>query len=133
MRQSATAQKFRHTSVPRQAGERARLKVVQGPDAGAIYVVNGTRATIGRGEDCDVVVSDLKASRSHAELNLAGNQWSLKDLGSANGVVLNGKSMRAGALKANDVFVVGETTLICVSPGLRGAPNVNAVAGPRPA
>lgn len=105
------ALKFRHADVPRQADERARLKVIYGPDAGATFVVNGISATIGRGEDCDVVITDLKASRRHAVLSLAVNGWSVQDLGSANGISHNGKATRGAAVKTGDTLTVGETTL----------------------
>lgn len=105
------ALRFRHTSVPKQAGELARLKVVHGPDAGAIYVLTGARATLGRGEDNDVVISDLKASRLHAELLLGPGGWSFRDLASSNGVMLNGKAAQSAALKLGDAITVGETTL----------------------
>lgn len=107
----ANALKFKHTNVPRQQGERARLKVVQGPDYGAVYVVTGTKVSIGRGEDCDVVISDLKASRRHAEVSVLGAGWNVKDLGSANGILYNGKASRMAALRSSDTITLGETTL----------------------
>ena len=49
--------RFKQTQVSRQNGELARLKVVQGPDYGAVYVICGARATIGRGYVSEVSVS----------------------------------------------------------------------------
>ena len=45
------AVRFKQLSLERQKGELARFKVVQGPDYGAIYVITGTKALIGRGEE----------------------------------------------------------------------------------
>lgn len=106
-----TAQRFKHTDVPRQMGELGRFKVVQGPDYGAIYVVVGPRASLGRGEDCDIVISDLKASRLHAEIFYVNGAWNIKDKGSANGILLNGKVLRESPLKLNDIVTIGESTL----------------------
>lgn len=105
------AVKFKTNTVPRQQGERARFKVVRGPDYGAVYVLTDAKATIGRGEECDVVVSDLKASRKHAELGMTATGWQIKDLGSANGILINGKSAPSAILNARDTVSIGETVL----------------------
>jgi hypothetical protein len=105
------AVRFKHTSVPRQQGEQARLKVVQGPDFGAVYVITGTRATLGRGEENDIMVSDLKASRRHAEFSQVPGGWNVRDLGSANGLLHNGRVTREATIKSGDSVTFGETTL----------------------
>ena len=105
------ALKFKHTQIPRQQGERARLKVVQGPDSGAIYVITAATARIGRGEDSDVILSDLKSSRVHAELFLDGTGWAVRDLKSANGILHNGKSAVTARLQFQDTITLGGTTL----------------------
>jgi hypothetical protein len=106
-----TALRFKSTSVPRQQGELARLKVVQGPDFGAMYVVCGGRATIGRGEENDVVLSDLRSSRKHAEVSVKDGAWQVRDLGSANGILHNGSPVKASPIRSSDTLTVGETTL----------------------
>lgn len=103
------AQKFKFTDVQRQNGETARLKVIHGPDAGALYVILGNSASIGRGEDCDVIISDLKASRLHAQVSRSSGGWQIQDLGSSNGILHNGKATRSERLILNDTFTVGET------------------------
>lgn len=106
------ALKFRQTDVARQEGELARLKVVSGPDLGAVYVVTSARITIGRGDECDVVLTDLKTSRRHAELILnAGIGWSIQDLGSINGIAWNGKAVRSNPIKTRDTIGLGDTVL----------------------
>jgi pSer/pThr/pTyr-binding forkhead associated (FHA) protein len=86
------ALRFRNWKTPKQVGERVRLKVVHGPDSGSLFVVTAPKFTIGRGEENDVVIGDLRASRRHAELVRQPNgMWHLTDLGSQNGVVWNGK------------------------------------------
>lgn len=105
------AVRFKQQSVPRQQGEQARLKVVQGPDYGAIYVITGQRITLGRGEENDIMVSDLKASRRHAEFFLTPVGWHVKDLGSANGLLHNGRATRDTPVQTGDTLTFGETTL----------------------
>ncbi|OFZ80652.1 MAG: hypothetical protein A3K03_12040 [Bdellovibrionales bacterium RIFOXYD1_FULL_44_7] len=106
----ASALKFKHTNVSRQQGEYARLKVVQGPDFGTVFVFIGVKVSVGRGEDNDAVVSDLKASRKHAEFVLTGGWWEVKDAGSANGILHNGRAVKSAVLKAGDSITLGETT-----------------------
>lgn len=105
------AVRFKTTQVPRQQGETARIKVLRGPDYGAVYVMSQNRATIGRGEDNDIVISDLKASRNHAEIALTQQGWSIRDLASANGILHNGKAVRGAALASKDVVTIGETQM----------------------
>jgi pSer/pThr/pTyr-binding forkhead associated (FHA) protein len=107
----SNAVRFKYVNVPRQQGELARLKVVQGPDYGAIYVIIGQRATIGRGEECDIFITDLKASRLHAEIFASASGWIVRDKSSANGILHNGKQAREAVLKLSDVITIGETTL----------------------
>ena len=124
----ANAQRFKFTDVPRQQGELARLKVVQGPDRGAVYILLGDKVTIGRGETTDVMISDLKASRAHAEITLANGTWKVRDLGSANGILHNGKQVREAPLSFGDAFSLGETTLEFMVSGEAGTMMLRAPA-----
>ncbi len=105
------ALKFKQTNVPRQPGEIARVKVVQGPDYGCTYVLLGPEATVGRGEDNDITIADLKASRRHAQFHLDANGWGVRDLGSSNGITYLGKETRQARLRTNDHVTIGETVL----------------------
>lgn len=107
----ANVTRFRYQNVPRQSGEQARLRVVQGPDYGSVYVITSSRVLIGRGEENDVVISDLKASRRHAELQQSAGGWKISDAGSANGILVNGQSSRSSPIRTRDHFSLGETTL----------------------
>lgn len=104
------ALKFKKTQVPRQTGELARLKVAQGPDLGSIFVITSKKVTMGRGDECDVVMTDLKASRVHAEISIIQNgSWQIKDLESANGILLNNKAVKQAPLSMRDLVTIGET------------------------
>jgi pSer/pThr/pTyr-binding forkhead associated (FHA) protein len=124
------AQRFKHTNVPRQSGEIGRFKVVQGPDYGAVYVLTGKIASIGRGEDCDLVISDLKTSRLHAELVSSASGVLIRDKASSNGILHNGKTVREANLKLGDTVSLGETTLEFVTSD---AATMMLVAPPRSA
>jgi pSer/pThr/pTyr-binding forkhead associated (FHA) protein len=122
------AVRFKQLSVPRQPGEQGRLKVLQGPDYGAVFVLTGAKMTLGRGEENDVMLSDLKASRKHAEISLGAQGWQVRDLGSANGLLHNGKVTRDAKLSTGDTLTFGETTLEFLTPD---AGTLMLVAPPR--
>lgn len=104
------AVRFNHIDVPRQMGERARLRVADGPDRGAVYVLFAPKVIIGRGENCDVIVADLRASRQHATMTLSPTGWTVQDLGSINGIQVNGQTSKTAPLKIGQSFSLGETT-----------------------
>jgi pSer/pThr/pTyr-binding forkhead associated (FHA) protein len=106
------ALRFKTSNVPRQQGERARVKVVRGPDRGIIFIITGGRAVVGRGDESDIVLADLKASRQHAEIVVAPDgRWMVRDLNSANGVLHNGVNVKSAPLQRQDSVTIGETVL----------------------
>jgi len=64
-------------------------------------------AFIGRDEDCAAVLSGQDVSRRHAVLRAQGPHCVLLDLASRNGTWVNGRSIQATLLSANDVVRVG--------------------------
>ena len=70
-------------------------------------------ATLGRSRDCDIVLDDSSISRRHAEIRPAGDGWTVADLGSTNGVRLNGRTLRdATPLQAGDRVELGSTEIV---------------------
>lgn len=107
-----SALKFsKQADVGRQTGELARLRVTAGPDAGWTYVLTSSQVTIGRGDENDIQISDLKASRRHAEFIFINGTWNIRDLGSANGVMHNGRATRATPIRTGDQVGMGETLM----------------------
>ena len=105
----ASATRFKQSILPKQIGELARIKVIQGPDAGSLFVITGRKALLGRGDECDIVLTDLKASRVHAEISVSATGWRIDDKGSANGITYNGAPVREAKLKTRDAIGLGET------------------------
>ena len=66
---------------------------------------------IGRSRDCDITVEDANVSRRHAEIRAEDGAYWLVDLGSTNGVELNGKRVERERLEHGDSIVVGKTQL----------------------
>jgi len=65
--------------------------------------------TIGRRPSCDLVVTDPAASREHARLIVGDQSATIEDLGSHNGVFVNGKPIRGiHRLSAGDKIEIGQ-------------------------
>jgi hypothetical protein len=85
------------------------------PSRRALLVAEGKRlpiapsgAVIGRSRECDVVLADSNVSRRHAEIRPAGGEgWTITDLGSTNGIKVNGRSVTSAPLRPGDLLVVG--------------------------
>ena len=60
-------------------------------------VLRGARAVVGRSRDCDLVLDDPNVSRHHAELRQEGDGWAVADLGSTNGIKVNGRRVESRA------------------------------------
>ena len=70
-------------------------------------VLSGSRLVIGRSRDCDVTVEDPNVSRRHAEMRLEDGRWIITDLGSTNGIKVNGRKVAQAALEPGDELVFG--------------------------
>jgi serine/threonine protein kinase len=76
--------------------------------------VTGDKVIIGRGTDCDVVVSDPTVSRLHARLQRIDGQWMLESLGT-NGTWINETELPRGVsmpIRAQDRIACGDNTTI---------------------
>ncbi len=110
------ALKFKNPYTPKQAGEVGRLKVVQGPEKGSVFVLTSAQAVFGRGEEADVVILDRKASRRHGLLQWTGQAWQVSDMGSSNGIIVNGKNVKNSNVGSGDTITFGETTFEVMFP-----------------
>ncbi len=88
--------------------------------ARVLLAVNGRRllvppggGTIGRSRDCEIVLEDTGISRRHAEIRPGSEGWTLEDLGSTNGVLVNGRKIAgAQALSEGDRVELGSTEIV---------------------
>ena len=69
---------------------------------------------LGRHDECDVQLNSTKISRRHCVIALVGNKLVIRDLGSTNGVRINGKRFDEGELHDGDDLVIGNFQY-CVS------------------
>ncbi len=66
---------------------------------------------LGRSQQCDLVIDDAGASRRHAEIRRADTVCTIVDLGSTNGVHVNGELTAEATLANGDVVSIGRTQL----------------------
>jgi FHA domain-containing protein len=101
------------TAQPTQAVSAAELGVEQELVTlswnGDSLQVKQPRIVIGRSRDCDVQLADANVSRRHAELRQEGASYWIVDLGSTNGIEVNGKRVKRAKLRSGDTITLGST------------------------
>ncbi len=90
---------------------RVTLVVLDGPAAGSEYEIASETVTLGRGPDVTLAFDDDSMSRQHAALDLTANGFRVRDLGSTNGIEVNGSAAGSADLKHGDKIALGEHTL----------------------
>lgn len=94
------------------------LKVVSGPNTGAEFNMHpNTTYILGKDPNlCDIVFQDLSVSRQHAELSSSDKQQVfIEDLGSRNGVLINGELIQGKRLLASqDLVSMGTTSFLVI-------------------
>jgi hypothetical protein len=95
-----------------------------------VLEVNGTRhplqppgLVIGRGTEADLRINDPGISRRHAEIRVEAAGPSLRiqivDLGSTNGIIVNGHKVREAALQEGSRIEIGSTRMLVHAPAGR--------------
>ncbi|MEV5983303.1 FHA domain-containing protein [Streptomyces sp. NPDC052114] len=80
----------------------------QGSLAGQRFSIGTEPLTFGRRTANGVVISDVSASRLHAEVRREGHGFVLYDRGSSNGTYVNGERVTSHVLQPGDLFSIGE-------------------------
>ena len=106
-----------------------------------IFSLPKSKIVIGRDNECNLVLTDLDASRHHASIETILGSYIIKDMGSTNGTLVNKVKVPNAVLTSGDLIQVGKTILkflrgndverqyhetvysMMVSDGLTGVPN----------
>src|SRR3989304_9637451 len=98
-----------------------------------VYTLDRPVRRIGRGEGMEIVVDNVSVSRQQAELRQEGKFWTVRDLGSSNGTLLNGERLSTTALplRPGDEISFGKFSLFFdrVFKGPVAAPDVTPAMG----
>ena len=99
---------------PQQLGEEIRLGVLtilKGDKAGYSFNLEKEKTRIGRSEENDLVLTDRRASRFHAEIDRRPEGYVVRDLGSTNGTMVRGRRVQERLLEDGDTVAMGETEM----------------------
>jgi pSer/pThr/pTyr-binding forkhead associated (FHA) protein len=90
------------------AAHRAVIVTLSGTTAGNEYELERERTTVGRGPGADLAFADDTMSREHAAFEVMDGAMRVRDLGSTNGVHVNGAATLSAELKHGDRIQLGD-------------------------
>ncbi len=99
------------------------LRVSRGQSTEDEFRFDG-EVVIGRAEDCTIRVFDEAASRQHARIVQCDEDWMAEDLGSRNGLFVNGRRVTSHMLRTGDEIAVRGLTLVFLADGAADRPTV---------
>jgi len=103
---------FRRSQASLLAVRRARIKVTRGRDKGAQLVLEqASSVLVGTDPDADLSLRDDTVSQRHCELRPTERGWIVADLGSTNGVRVDGVRVVEALLEDKHRLALGETEL----------------------
>ncbi len=87
------------------------LLVLEGKRKGDRIYMRESPLFIGRDKGMDIIFDDPSVSREHAVLYFYKNRFEIKDLGSTNGIIINGRRSDKSELKNKDTIKIGKILL----------------------
>jgi len=94
-------------------GLKISLAILSGPDQGKIVVVDRPKLVLGR-TDSDVELADPETSRQHAVLEIYGDRFVVRDLGSTNGTFVGDRRITAEEIENHGEFRVGGSRVMLI-------------------
>ena len=85
----------------------ARMTIMDGKDEGKSIEITREETFAGRSLDNDFVISDISVSRKHFKIKREGDHYLAQDMGSGNGIRVNGTKTSSTTLYHNDVIIAG--------------------------
>lgn len=98
---------------------KAFATVVRGSASKKKYELDSSQPTrIGRGNGCQICLSDPLSSRTHVIISYEGGKWTASDMDSRNGTLVNDAKISSIKLNDGDRVQIGSTELLFELPGL---------------
>jgi len=105
--------------LPANIKDRAKgaLVLITGLNAGQVFSVDDRESIIGRSRECHVRIDDVGISRQHSRVvrGLDG-RFMVEDMGSTNGILVDGQRVRQAALRDGSRVELGSTRMLVRSP-----------------
>jgi S-DNA-T family DNA segregation ATPase FtsK/SpoIIIE len=89
----------------------ATLRVVNGPDAGKEFPITPGTTVLGRDPGCDIVLHDELVSKRHVRFE-ASDAVEVVDLGSANGIVVDGGIVPRLRIAREETLLIGDSEVV---------------------
>lgn len=90
----------------------AYLEFMSGETKGRKIAIEKDELVLGRLTECDICVEDSAVSGKHCAVVRDGGKYSLRDLDSTNGTLLNGKRIVESRIKPKDIIMLGAAELL---------------------
>jgi pSer/pThr/pTyr-binding forkhead associated (FHA) protein len=88
------------------------LVVKRGPNAGSRFPLHQAVTSAGRDPRSDIFLDDVTVSRRHAEFRSERGELQVVDIGSLNGVYVNGQPIEWAVLTNGDEIQMGKFRLV---------------------
>jgi hypothetical protein len=86
-----------------------QLIVRAGPNPGKVYPIMRSEISIGRDPASDVLINDAEISRRHAVIKMIPEGYTIEDLGSTNGTIINNQRIVGPhLLRSGEMIYLGE-------------------------
>jgi len=95
------------------------LEWVSGDHKGERIVLSRKRTTVGRRDACDVTLDDRMVSGHHAEIDRDLNGYTIRDLGSTNGTLVNGQPVSEALLTHGSRVRIGNARFAFKDPSMK--------------
>ena len=103
------------------------------------FPLPGSVTVVGRQQECDLCIPLMVVSRKHCEINHDGGILRVRDLGSRNGTLVNGKKIADAVLNPGDTLHIGPVSFAIQLDGVPAEPivseseaSVSATGSPEP-
>jgi Protein kinase domain/Inner membrane component of T3SS, cytoplasmic domain len=105
----------------------AELVFLSGPEEGRTFVLESVETILGREDDCACVLDGSGISRHHGKIIVEGDVYRIMDLGSTNGVIVNGNPIDNCEIKDGDNIDIGGVRMqFCAEELANAAPKRTA-------
>jgi len=95
------------------APNRPILTLLTGVDAGQIFAIDRAQAVVGRAREAWVRLDSVGISRKHARITRGPvGELTIEDLGSTNGVYVNGERVESATLRPGDQVQIGSDAIL---------------------